>query len=72
MNGKLQTNAKKDAKWSDGDSKMLNSKTTSGKVENLLGFYELLEKRIGKSLEKTLDTTTISYQNLNLSIDDTR
>ena len=51
---------------------MLNSKTTSGKVENLLGFYELLEKRIGKSLEKTLDTTTISYQNLNLSIDDTR
>jgi len=35
-------------------------------------FYELLEKRIGKSLEKTLDTTTISYQNPNLSIHDTR
>ena len=51
---------------------MLNSKTRSRKVENLLGFYELLETRIGKSLEKTLDTTTISYQNLNLSIDDTR
>jgi len=53
MNGKLQTNAKKDTKWSDGDSKMLNSKTMSGKVENLLGFYELGKENRKESRENS-------------------
>jgi uncharacterized protein (DUF2344 family) len=50
----------KDTKQSDGDSKMSNFKTKSGKAKNLLGSYDLLEKRMSKSSEKTIDTTTIS------------
>jgi hypothetical protein len=49
---------------------MSNFKTKSGKAKNLLGSYDLLEKRMSKSSEKTIDTTTISCQNLDHSPED--
>lgn len=72
MNGNQHTNTKKEKKWLNGDSKTSNFKTKSEKVENLLGSYNLLEKKMRKSSKekKTIDTTMISYQNLDHSLED--
>lgn len=51
---------------------MSNFKTKSGKAKNLLGSYDLLEKRMSKSSKKTINTTTISCQNLDHSPEDKR
>jgi hypothetical protein len=40
---------KRKKKWLNGDSKTSNFKTKSEKVENLLGSYNLLEKKMRKS-----------------------
>lgn len=74
MNGNLHTNTKKGKKWLNGDSKTSIFKTKSEKVENLLGSYNLLEKmrKSSKEEKKTIDTTMISYQNLDHSLEDKR
>ena len=44
----------KSYKTINGGSKMLSFKTNNRKVENLLGSYDLLENRLGKSSYKTI------------------
>ena len=52
--------------------KMLSFKTNNRKVENLLGSYDLLEKRIRKSSYRTIKAVLISCQYLDHSPEDKR